>query len=105
MSDLAGFGRDHSATSSRDSATMGPPAPGEVQRWHSHPVDIGFSLFGTYVRLVAGRERRSTDRRDQERTNKPLGTFGNMLFAGSLSGIVLTVLIVVVLVYSSVLSE
>lgn len=105
MSDLTSFGRDHGATPATDSGMMGPPAPGEVQRWHSHPVDIGFSLFGMYVRLVAGRERRSNDRRDHERTNKPLGTFGNMLFAGSLSGIVLTVLIVVVLVYSSVLSE
>lgn len=105
MSDLTSYGRDQSTASAMDAGAMGPPAPGQVQRWHSHPVDIGFSLFGMYVRLVAGRERRSTDRRDNERTNKPLGTFGNMLFAGSLSGIVLTVLIVVVLVYSSVLSE
>ena len=105
MSDITSYGRDHSTEPAPGSKTDGASAPAEAARWQSHPVDIGFSLFGTYVRLVAGRERRSDTRREQERSNRPLGTIGNMLFAGSLSGIVLTVLIVVALVYSSVLSE
>jgi hypothetical protein len=81
------------------------PGPADPLHWDHHPIDLGFSLFGVYLRVVAGRERRSPDRREHERDRRPLGTFGNMLFAGSLSGVVLTVLIVVVLVYSSVLSE
>lgn len=105
MSDITSFGRDHPTDSAAAPVASAAPEPADGARWQSHPVDIGFSLFGMYVRLVAGRERRSSVRREEERSVRPLGTFGNMLFAGSLSGIVLTVLIVVALVYSSVLSE
>ena len=55
--------------------------------------------------MVIGRERRSRERRQQDRGTGQLGTIGNMLFAGCISGVVFTVVIVVVLVYSSILSE
>jgi hypothetical protein len=87
-----------------------PNGAGTVRRagaepWRGHFVDVGLSIGGTYFRLVIGRERRSPQRRKQDRAEKPLSTIGNMLFAGSISGIVFTVLIVVVLVYSSILSD
>lgn len=85
-----------------DQATVRQPG---IEPWQGHPVDFGLSIGGFYVRLVIGRERRAPGRRKQDRAARPLGTIGNMLFAGSISGIVFTVLIVVVLVYSSILSE
>lgn len=49
--------------------------------WVSHPIDIRISLpfFHTrfYVTVVAGRERRPTHRRKDERRNFPLLTLGS----------------------------
>ena len=64
-------------------------APGTVQRnapggesWDRHPVNLRFSIplpFGRYyVTLVAGKERRSAERRAGERRKQPLLTFGNL---------------------------
>jgi len=53
--------------------------------WVSHPIDIRISIpvFHTrfYITLVAGRERRAAHRRQAERADYPLLTFGNALFA------------------------
>ncbi len=78
----------------------GPPP-----KWSNHPVDVPVSLGGFYFRMVMGRERRSKERREQDRQAQKLSTVGNMLFAGSISSVVFSVVIVVVLVYSSILAE
>ena len=101
MSDLSA-GKDSML---RASSVPAVQAPRETKPWDGHPVDLGVGLFGVYFRLVAGRERRSSERRAGDRVVKPLSTIGNVLFAGSISAVALTVLIVVALVYSSVLSE
>jgi hypothetical protein len=62
-------------------------APGAAQgsrEWGSnHPVNIRLSvplLFGRYyVTLVAGKERRSADRRVAERAKHPVGRLGNIV--------------------------
>lgn len=84
--------------------TAAGPSP-RAAAWQSHPVDIPLSVGGFYLRLVIGRERRSKERRKNDREARQLGTIGNMLFAGGISGVVFSVLIVVVLVYSSILSQ
>ena len=63
-----------------------------AEPWKGHFVDIGLSIGGTYFRLVVGRERRAPERRKRDRDAKPLSTIGNMLFAGSISGVVFSVL-------------
>lgn len=104
MSELAHEGEAHVGGAP---AHDGDPDGGRrsAASWQSHPVDIPLSLGGFYLRLVIGRERRSKDRRRRDRQARQLGTIGNMLFAGSISGVVFSVLIVVILVYSSILSE
>ncbi len=90
------------------SATAGDRAAETSARavsWQSHPVDVPLSFGGFYLRLVIGRKRRSKERCKRDREARQLGTIGNMLFAGGISGVVFSVLIVVVLVHSSILSE
>ncbi|MBF0250621.1 MAG: hypothetical protein HQL35_08355 [Alphaproteobacteria bacterium] len=52
--------------------------------WTRHPVNIRFSLpFAGgryYVTVVAGRERRTPERREMDRVIFPLTTLGNALF-------------------------
>ncbi len=56
-------------------------APGG-ESWGRHPVNLRFSIplpFGRYyVTLVAGKERRGTERLASERRKHPLLTFGNV---------------------------
>lgn len=51
-------------------------------RWQAHPLDIRLSLpffwWRCYLVLLAGPERRSTERRRSERIERPLRTIGNM---------------------------
>ena len=69
--------------------------PSKAQAWgNHHPINIRVSIpllaFGRfYVTILAGRERRSGERRKQERKKHPLLTFANMLFiflAGFIGG-------------------
>lgn len=51
-----------------------------VRAWGQHPVNLRITIFGRYyVAFVAGKERRSGDRRVAERKKHPLETLGNML--------------------------
>ena len=104
MSDLAYQGGKRAAAEAhREDDSVAPEADARLRR--KHFVDLDLSIGGVYFRLIVGRERRSSERRKQERDAKPLSTLGNMLFAGSISGVVFTVLVVVALVYSSILAE
>ena len=53
-------------------------------KWGQHPTDIRLSIpllwKRYYVVLVAGEERRSTQRRAEERKLRPLATTGNLFF-------------------------
>ncbi len=73
-SDIGGDDRGASDIAQRN-------APGG-ESWGRHPVNLRFSIplpFGRYyVTLVAGKERRSTDRLASERRKHPLLTFGNV---------------------------
>ncbi len=104
MSDLVDQSGAHVGVAAGPDDKAAQPRP-RAQSWQSHPVDIPISFGGFYVRLVIGREQRSKDRRKLDRQARQLGTIGNMLFAGSISGVVFSVLLVVILVYSSILSE
>jgi hypothetical protein len=75
--------------------------------WVAHPVDIRLSLplpFGRYyLTLVAGPERRSTERLANDRRERPVATAANLLFffVGALGINALAILDL--LFYSSVL--
>ena len=60
-------------------------------RWGQHPTDIRLSIpfLGKrfYVVFVAGEERRSTQRRAEERTLRPLATTGNLFFLTAFTAI------------------
>ena len=75
--------------------------------WIAHPVDIRFSLpmpFGRYyLTLVAGPERRSAARREDERQYHPLTTLGNFLFFFASALAINATVLVAFLVYTSVL--
>ena len=53
-------------------------------QWGQHPVDIRLSvpilMNRFYMVVIAGRERRSRERRDEERSRHPLRTAGNIAF-------------------------
>lgn len=52
--------------------------------WVSHPIDIRISLpffhRRFYFTIVAGQERRRTERRHEDRQAYPLATAGNVMF-------------------------
>lgn len=51
-----------------------------ARAWGEHPVNLRITVFGRYyVTIVAGRERRSPDRRIAERQKHPLDKLGNTL--------------------------
>lgn len=59
-------------------------SPAEDSAWKRSPVDIRFTLpfFGRkfYVTVVSGAEKRSPDRRAEERHHYPLRTVANVFF-------------------------
>ena len=66
------------------------------ETWARHPVNLRLSiplLFGRYyLTVVAGKERRHPERRENERRKHPLLTFGNlaaMLGLGTVCGLAL----------------
>lgn len=61
--------------------------------WHRHFVDIRLSLFGGYVVLLAGRERRSQKRLQMERRDYPLWTAANILMFLFIWGVLLLALV------------
>ncbi len=75
--------------------------------WRRQKVDIRLSLpilpNRFFMTIVAGSERRPRLRRRAERVFHPLGTIGNTLFVGAITTVILSVVMVVTLVYSSVL--
>lgn len=52
--------------------------------WTQHPIDLRFSLpwfgRGVFVTLIAGREKRSAERRMTDRARYPLHRVGNVAF-------------------------
>ncbi|MBT7293655.1 MAG: hypothetical protein HN838_14110, partial [Rhodospirillaceae bacterium] len=56
-----------------------------------------------FMTVVAGREQRPRMRRRAERVFHPLGTIGNTLFIGAITTVILSVVMIVTLVYSSIL--
>ena len=78
-----------------------------TRTWRRQSVDIRLSLpFLTerfFMTVVAGRERRPSQRRRAERVFHPLGTIGNTLFMGAITTVICSVVLVIALVYSSIL--
>jgi hypothetical protein len=76
-------------TGSAAPAAEAAPAPAKAREWsNDHPVNIRLSLplpIGRfYVTIVAGRERRSTERLAEERKKHPLVTAGNIAVLATL---------------------
>jgi hypothetical protein len=70
----------HAGAASREEAPTGQDAA--ARAWDEHPVNLRITVFGRYyVTIVAGKERRSVDRRIAERHNRRLNTLGNTLTA------------------------
>ena len=72
-------------------SSEGPPTgqDADARAWGEHPVNLRITVFGRYyVTIVAGKERRSFDRRIAERQNHRLNTLGNTLIALVFSAIV-----------------
>lgn len=76
--------------------------------WAGHPINLRFSVpflhTRFYLTVVAGRERRPEERRRQERTDHPVVTFGNALFAIGVSTLI-TLMGLAVLIASSAIIE
>ncbi|ASP35665.1 hypothetical protein [Labrenzia sp. VG12] len=53
---------------------------------HQHAADIRLSLFGYFLVVLFGRERRSSDRLKRERARRPVMTFNNLLLIAVLWG-------------------
>ncbi|MBF0353614.1 MAG: hypothetical protein HQL43_00040 [Alphaproteobacteria bacterium] len=79
----ADLGDNYFAGSSEPSAPNDGAGRGSWQS--SHPVNIRFSLplphRRVYFTIVSGTEKRAPDRRQIDRDEHPLFTFGNFLFA------------------------
>jgi hypothetical protein len=70
----------HADASSSEGAPTGQGA--EARAWGEHGVNLRITVFGRYyITIVAGKERRSLDRRVAERQKHPLNTPRNMLAA------------------------
>lgn len=100
---------EHSSTAGDAAKAMGLDRglqPGD-RVWMAHPVDIRVSMplpFGRYyLTLVAGPERRSAERRAQERARRPVTTMGNFLFFLASALGINCLAVVGLLLYSSVL--
>ena len=76
------------------------------QPWREHAVDFRVSLpvpfRPFYLTLVGDPERRSTTRRETERTRHPVWTFGNILFLVIAALLFYGLAIAGALIYSSV---
>ncbi|MCW8916855.1 MAG: hypothetical protein OQK24_13515 [Magnetovibrio sp.] len=86
--------------------TVEPDAK-DQKPWTNHPINIRLSLpfLGTrfYCTIVAGRERRPQERRQHERQNHPLITFGNTLFALGLTTMFMFIALVIFVAQSSII--
>lgn len=75
--------------SAEQRALLREALPGRA--WRRHPVDLRFSVpwfgRGLFVTLIAGTEKRSTERRMADRTRYPLHRLGNLLFLGGLAAL------------------
>ncbi|CTQ54510.1 hypothetical protein LP7551_03043 [Roseibium album] len=54
-----------------------------------HAADIRLSAFGYFLVVLCGKERRNTQRLKQERQNRPVVTFNNLLMLAVLWGSVI----------------
>jgi hypothetical protein len=70
-----------------------PDRDARSRAWGDHPVNLRMTILGRYyVVQVAGKERRSEQRRIEERQKHPLDTLANallMLIFGSMIGLAL----------------
>ena len=55
----------------------------ETRPWREHPVDVRASFQRLFITLVAGTNRRSPDRREQDRKIHPFRTRTNMVYLGA----------------------
>lgn len=98
MSTDATIGPEHAA----------PPPQNQIGEWTSHPIDLRISIPFVrgryYLTIVAGRERRPSERRRQARQDYPLLTVGNALFGLGVATM-LSMLAVVVLIAHSAIFE
>lgn len=78
--------------STADAAIDPAMPPGSSGAWSGHPINLRLSVpflhTRFYLTIVAGRERRPEDRRQQERSAHPVVTFGNALFAIGVSTLI-----------------
>ena len=78
-----------------------------TQPWSHHPINIRFSVPFVggryYFTMVAGRERRTHERRRDERSDHPLMTWGNAFFAMGLTTIAMFAALVVFIAQSSII--
>jgi len=75
------------------SEAVRPEPDARSRAWGEHPINLRMTILGRYyVAFVAGKERRSEQRRIEERQKHPLDTLGNallMLVFGSMIGLAL----------------
>ncbi|WP_404382508.1 hypothetical protein [Caenispirillum salinarum] len=75
--------------SAEQRALLREALPGRT--WRRHPVDLRFSVpwfgRGLFVTLIAGTEKRSTERRVADRTRYPLHRIGNLLFLAGIAAL------------------
>ena len=103
IDDLPGDVRDSFTEAQRDALSEAM----STRTWRRQKVDIRLSLpilsNRYFMTVVAGREQRPRMRRRAERVFHPLGTIGNTLFIGAITTVILSVVMIVTLVYSSIL--
>ncbi|MBT3169809.1 MAG: hypothetical protein HN333_00070 [Rhodospirillaceae bacterium] len=103
IDDLPSDVRDSFTAAQRDALSEAM----STHTWRRQKVDIRLSLpilsNRYFMTVVAGREQRPRMRRRAERVFHPLGTIGNTLFIGAITTVILSVVMIVTLVYSSIL--
>ena len=81
-------------------------SPAEDSAWKRSPVDIRFTVpfFGRkfYVTVVSGAEKRSTERRAEERHHYPLRTVANVFFFIGLATLFYTVVVIALALQSAI---
>ena len=74
----------------------------ETRPWRDHPVDIRASFQHLFITLVAGTNRRSRDRREQDRKLHPLKTKTNMVYLGAAVAVMYAIAAAITLVLAQV---
>ncbi len=74
----------------------------ESRPWREHPIDMRASFQSLFITLVAGTNRRSPDRRAQDRKIHPFRTRTNMVYLGAAMAVIYAIAAAITLALAQV---